>query len=455
MHVGIIGGGTMGLTLAYRLAGAGLRVTVFERQAQLGGLATWFNYGPFTWDKFYHVICQSDEHLIGLLRELGINSELNFTQTRTGFLWNGRLLSMSNNWEFLTFPALSPIDKVRLAAGIFYCLRIRNPAPLERESAASWMNRIFGARIYRMIWEPLIQSKYGVLAEQVPAAIMWATIRRYYSTQQRGGRQSFGYLTGGLKTFYDALADAIHSRSGSITCAVPIERLGLDATGRPVIRVKGEERIFDRVVSTIPTAGLRRIAPDFPDLAGPEAKRPRFLGVVCLALILRRTLSPFYITNLIQEGLPFTGIIELSNLAGTASFAGRHFVMLPRYDIPESEWFEMSDETIRTTFLRGLEPFWQDIQHDCEASFVHRERYVQALWIQQPPALKGPRRAVGNRIWNVNSELAGRDTLNNNAIVRVANEAANAFLESLLQEPTEPSQELMREDTPLRITGTG
>ncbi|HTD77050.1 MAG TPA: FAD-dependent oxidoreductase, partial [Chloroflexota bacterium] len=38
-HVGILGGGALGLAAALRLAQAGRRVTLIEREPQLGGLA--------------------------------------------------------------------------------------------------------------------------------------------------------------------------------------------------------------------------------------------------------------------------------------------------------------------------------------------------------------------------------------------------------------------------------
>ena len=47
MRIGIIGGGFMGMVLAYRLARRGHAVTVFERDTQVGGLATHHDYGPF------------------------------------------------------------------------------------------------------------------------------------------------------------------------------------------------------------------------------------------------------------------------------------------------------------------------------------------------------------------------------------------------------------------------
>ena len=56
MRVGIVGGGITGLTAAYYLQKAGVETTILETAATPGGLIRTFNFGPFQWDKFYHVI---------------------------------------------------------------------------------------------------------------------------------------------------------------------------------------------------------------------------------------------------------------------------------------------------------------------------------------------------------------------------------------------------------------
>ena len=130
-HVGIIGGGMLGLGLASRLEKSGHRVTVFEAAPTLGGLAAADGIGDVTWDRFYHVTLLSDSYLRELLEEIGLGDRLRWRTTRTGFFTGGRLVSMSSAFDFLMFPPLGLFAKARLGWTIFQ----RSGSPTPRRSS--------------------------------------------------------------------------------------------------------------------------------------------------------------------------------------------------------------------------------------------------------------------------------------------------------------------------------
>src|SRR5262245_60259441 len=90
-HFGIVGGGLMGLTLALRLAQRGRRATVLEAADHVGGLADAWQLGEVTWDRHYHVTLATDSHLRSILRELGLDEQMQWVDTRTAFLIEGQL----------------------------------------------------------------------------------------------------------------------------------------------------------------------------------------------------------------------------------------------------------------------------------------------------------------------------------------------------------------------------
>jgi len=65
--VAVVGGGILGLTAAYRLAQAGVRVAVFERAPDLGGLVGSFDFGGRQVDRFYHVVLPTDDRVLDWL----------------------------------------------------------------------------------------------------------------------------------------------------------------------------------------------------------------------------------------------------------------------------------------------------------------------------------------------------------------------------------------------------
>src|SRR6185437_3774312 len=111
------------MTLALRLAQQGKDVTLIESATHLGGLASAWRLGDVTWDRHYHVTLLSDSYLRGLLRELRLDDEITWVQTKTGFFTDSCLHSMSNSLDFLRFPPLTLVDKFRLALNIIYASR--------------------------------------------------------------------------------------------------------------------------------------------------------------------------------------------------------------------------------------------------------------------------------------------------------------------------------------------
>src|SRR5829696_1630710 len=141
-HWCIVGGGMLGMTLAHRLAQQGQRVTLCEAAPQLGGLASAWQLGDVYWDRHYHVTLMSDTHLRSLLEELGLEREMRWVETKTGFYSGGRLLSMSNAWEFLRFPPLNMWQRMRLGGTIFLASKLRNWRRLEKIPVEKWLRRV-------------------------------------------------------------------------------------------------------------------------------------------------------------------------------------------------------------------------------------------------------------------------------------------------------------------------
>ena len=104
----------------------------------------------------------------------------------------------------------------------------------------------------------------------------------------------------------------------------------------------------------------------------------RYQGVICASVILRRPLSPYYLTYLMDD-LPFTAVVEMTALIPSAWIGGRSLVYLPRYVASDDRWFERPDAEIEAEFLAGLATVHAIGPEDVVAVLVARAREVFPL----------------------------------------------------------------------------
>jgi protoporphyrinogen oxidase len=380
-EVGIVGGGVLGMTLAARLRQQGHQVTLFEAGPQPGGLAAADQIGDYSWDRFYHVILLSDQYLRGLLTELGLEDHLQWGQTRTGFYGNGRLHSLSSSLEFLRFPLLNLADKARLAATIIRASRIRDPEPLESIPCLEWLARWSGPRVTERIWLPLLRSKLGDNADQASAAFIWAIIARMYAARRSGlKREMFGYVEGGYRTVLARFGEWLDELGVEVKCGARVSAVTETGSAARIVLADGTSREFDRVVLTIPAGRIASLCPQLNGSERARLERVVYQGVVCPSLLLRRPLGPYYVTNLVDPGLPFTGVIEMTALVDRSNFGGNALVYLPHYLTQSDPRWRASDDEFVSTSIDALERIYPDFRRsDVLATRVGRVREVLAV----------------------------------------------------------------------------
>lgn len=440
MKIGIIGGGILGLSLAHYLQQRRHDVHLYEKSPFLGGLACSFDYGSFIWDKFYHVILPRDGHLIGLLGELGLGKDLRWRDTRTGYYAGGRFYSMSGTGEMLRFPLLGWSDKLRMALAMLYTLKIARPEPLYRISAGDWLVRIYGRSNYANFWRPLLRARFGAYAEDVAAIYIWAVLRRLFGARRAvTSRESMGYVHGGYHRILAALREKLEARGGRIYLGAEIERIASAEDGGRcgvVLRSGGgsETHGFDKVVFTAPARAAGAALPERLRPPGEDAGAPAYLGVVCLAVVLRRPLTPYYVVNIADERIPLTGLIEMTGLIDPAEeTGGLSLVYLPRYVGAADPFLKAEDGVVyEELFGRGLKRLFPDLAaRDVVSWHVQRAPHVQPLPAVRAsaPADANANRmpAAGGDVVLANSALLACPTLNNDEVVGLAREIAARF----------------------------
>jgi protoporphyrinogen oxidase len=394
LHYGIVGGGMLGLMLAHRLRQAGHAVTVLEAAPDLGGLASAWQIGDVTWDRHYHVILMSDLKLRGLLDEIGLADELRWVETKTGFYTDGRLHSMSNSWEFLTFPPLRLIDKFRLGLTILRASRLHDWKKLERIPVVDWLRRWSGRRTLEKIWLPLLRAKLGESYRIASAAFIWAIIARMYAARRSGlKKEMFGYVRGGYARILERFAKHLSDAGVDLRMSQRVSRidgfLPLPASGRglgggvcdgvAVHLDDGESLRFGRVIVTAAAPLASKLVPGLSNREHQLLNGVTYQGIVCASLLLKKPLAQYYVTN-ITDDAPFTAVIEMSALVDRVEFGGNCLVYLPKYVAPDDPHFHLSDDEIRERFVSALERMYPHFTRaDLLAFRISRVRHVFAV----------------------------------------------------------------------------
>jgi protoporphyrinogen oxidase len=425
MKIAIIGGGPMGLALAYRLSGRGHTVTVFEQEKQLGGLATYHDYGPFFWDRFYHVILPSDSQLISFLKDIGLSDKLRWSQTLTGFYVDQRFYSVSSSWEFLRFPLISLWGKFRLALTILYCSRLRNWQRLEKITAEDWLIKTCGRTTYEKMWKPLLLAKLGESYRRVSAVFIWTYITRLFSARDASAqsKESLGYVSGGYKTVWSRLEELIRSAGGEVRTAVSVHHIRPQPEGGLLVENSQNRDHFDKVIFTGPVNVLQRVAACEILKTTNSSNTVDYLGVICMVLLTRRPLVPYYVVNIADERIPFTGVIGMSNLVSREETAGRYLTYLPKYVLSDDPLLKRTDEELRELFFDGLSLMFPDLKAaEIEGVHINRALKVQPLQVLNYSNLVSQVMTKHEDFFVLNTSQFVCGTLNNNEVIRAVDE---------------------------------
>jgi len=421
-HWGIVGGGILGMTLAHDLAQQGKQVTLFEGDDHLGGLASAWQLGDVVWDKHYHVTLLSDTELRSLLRELDLEQDMAWVETRTGLYTDGKLYSISNALEFLRFFPLNLIGKIRFALTIVYGSKIKSPQKLEQISVVDWLTKWSGKYAVEKIWLPLLRSKLGENYKKASAAFIWAIIARLYAARRTGlKKEMFGYLPGGYGRMLDRFAQVLTELDVKIKVGYRATEIKQTSKGIEIKFSNGQEVICDRVILTIPASITAKICPGLTDSEKLRLNDIQYQGIICASLLLKRPLANFYVTNITDDWVPFTGVIEMTTLVNPQQFGGHTLVYLPKYVTSEDPAFQLTDEQLQSQFWQALKRMYPQLQDSDLLTFrVSRVKQVLAIatlnYSQKLPSMN----TSIPGLYVINSAQICNGTLNVNETIKLA-----------------------------------
>ncbi|MFM2429060.1 MAG: hypothetical protein RLZZ511_273 [Cyanobacteriota bacterium] len=426
-RIAIVGGGVLGMTLALRLAQQGRAVTLYEAADHFGGLADAWQLDDVVWDRHYHVTLLSDMRIRQVLQELDLDRDMQWVETKTGFFSDGKLFSVSNTIEFLRFPGMKFLDKIRLGLTISYASKINNWQKLETLTAVDWLQKLSGKRAFQKIWLPLLRSKLGDNYNKASASFIWAIIARMYAARRTGlKKEMFGYLPGGYARMLDRFTEVLEQNGVTLKPSHAISNVQ-STDGQPVSLTfdNGYTEKFDQVVLTMAAGVAAKVCPQLQPWERDRLENIEYQGIICASLLLKQPLSPFYVTNITDTWVPFTGVIEMTALVNKAEFGGRNLVYLPKYVPIDDPMFDESDAAIEERFISALVQMYPKFDRSDVLTFkLSRVRRVFAITNLNYSQNLPPRQTSLPGVHIINSALINNGTLNVNECVQLAETAA-------------------------------
>ena len=450
-RVAVIGAGLAGLTCAYRLAQAGVRVTVFERWPGLGGQAATIDVGDgLRMERYYHFLFTSDAYMTALYEELGLGPTLRRYETSAAIAIEGRVWPFNGALDLLRFRPLSPLARLRMGLGLLQMHR-SNAVELESITAHDWIVRHMGRACWDSVWGPLMRGKFGERAEQIAMIWIWDKVMKRRSLKAGEARQeAFLYADGGFEPLFAELERRIESHGGRVLIDQPAKAIARDRGALAVTPAKpdsfraghdprlfeagGPPQPFDAVVACVPAA-------IFADLLSSELEQElgsdymqrigsiEHFAALNLILELDRPLTDHFWINVADRDCAFLGIIEYANLIGREAMDGRVFTHITNYLPADHELLGLDPDALIDRYSPGLRCIAPDFDPErIKSRWLFREPAAQPIVGVGYRARITPRRTPAAGLWTVNTTQIYPEDRGTNFAVRDGDLAAQEVL---------------------------
>jgi len=376
--IAVVGGGPMGLAVAYQLALEGAKPVLLEADDRLGGMAASFQFAGQTLERYYHFHCLSDHAFFALLEELGLADQLRWKQTSMGFFVDGRLYRWGSAGSVLSFRRLPLLTRLRYLLHAARCLSLRNWQHLDGIRATDWLKTWLGDKGYALLWQKLFAYKFYEHSDSLSAAWIWSRIRRL-GQSRRWLKETLGYLEGGSQRWIDALERRLRELGCEIQLSSPVEAIRSLGPGQgAVVQTPAGERQFDAVISTVP---LPLVAPMLQAGGADPALVAHYsdqVSVACACVVLqtREPITGNFWTNINDARFAIPGIIEFSSLRPLQG----HITYVPYYMPASHPDYQRPDEAFISDSIACLKAINPDLgESDVLAAHCSRYRYAQPV----------------------------------------------------------------------------
>lgn len=333
MHVAVIGAGLAGLSCAYELAKAGHKVTIVEKEDEVGGLGRswqksgyWLDYGP-------HRFHSRNKELIEHLYEV-MDNEVVIRDRLSRIYMQGKFF----NYPLKLGNVLTALPKSIMVKAIWDYMWVRMRQwvkPIPDSNFENWVTKRFGKTLYEIFfgtytskaWKmPCTEISSDWASQRISQANLWHTIKTTVFPPKEGEVRSlvneFWYPAhGGIGTICRKYAEKVEGMGNQImlgASATEILADGGEAHGL-VYEKDGQTQTIecDHVVNTMPLPRmLEALSPEIDGEVRAAIDGLKYIGIVFVYLEVDvPSVSPDHWVYLPEKHLTVHRISEFKNFS--------------------------------------------------------------------------------------------------------------------------------------------
>lgn len=364
----ILGGGVATLGVAYYLTNKGYNPIIIEKENSLGGLASSYKINNFRIDNYYHLIFSTDDILLKIINDLGLNDRLVWKKVRMDMYYKDRFYPFTSPFDLLLFRPLKFLDRIRFGINILKLRRTESFEYLDSFTAKEWIINNWGIDIYNKIFFPLLKIKFGTSMDKTSAAFVFGRVKARASSRSKMlTSEKFGYVTGGFQVIIDKLEERLKRKGCKIVTKAKITELKKDKKGFEITFILNNRRKkikTDSVINTLPLPVLSQLLKNFDKTFTNKIKQVEYQGIICASMGLKNKLSNSYWININSDRIPFGGVIEHTNFVPSEYYEGQPIAYMFNYVGQEHRYWKMSDKEIIEEYFKGLLIMFKDFKRE-------------------------------------------------------------------------------------------
>lgn len=305
--VAVLGGGIAGLSAAWELCSAGVRVVVLEAASRLGGKIGAAELGGRSVELGPDAFVARRPEAVTLCRELGLADELVAPGSRTSYLWSGERLHPLPAGLALGIPTrlgplasagiLSPAGLGRAAIDLCTPPWASTGLAADDEAIGPLLARRLGREVVDLLADPLIGGIHAGSVDTMSAAAVFPPLLeaaaargslmrnlRPFAGSSAPGSPVFLSPRRGISDLVDRLAGALGERGAALRTDTTVRALARRPGGGWLVHAGDDDMEADGLVVALPATVAAKLLGDVDQELGSLLGAVRYSSVTLVTL---------------------------------------------------------------------------------------------------------------------------------------------------------------------------